>query len=88
MDSNRLESYIVQLISEQKDTDPAQITLETRFREDLNFNSLDFIAVICGIEEKFNLLIPDEALSDIETCGDAIAKVRPFLESLTAEVEH
>lgn len=50
----------------------AEISLETRFIEDLKADSMDQFFLIDGLCEKFNLNISDEDAREIKTVGDAV----------------
>lgn len=51
------------------------ITLETRFIEDLKADSMDQFFLIDGFCEKFDIDISDEAARDIHTVGDAVKAI-------------
>ena len=49
-----------ELIAEQLNADADSITLETRFKEDLEADSLDLFELIMSLEEEFGVEIPTE----------------------------
>lgn len=51
------------------------ITLETRFIEDLKADSMDQFFLIDGFCEKFDLNISDEDARTIKTVGDAVTYI-------------
>jgi len=51
--------------------DPARITEETRFREDLEADSLDLVELIVELEDSYGIRIPDEEVGKILTVGQA-----------------
>jgi len=55
--------------------DGDQITMEARFREDLEADSLDLVELIMAIEEEFDGQISDEEAQQITTVGQAVAYV-------------
>jgi len=57
--------------------DDANITLETRFIEDLQADSMDQFFMIDGLCEKFDVNITDEEARNIQTVQDAV----DFIES-------
>ena len=52
--------------------DGSNITMETRFIEDLKADSMDQFFLIDGFSEKFNITISDEDATGIKTVGDAV----------------
>ena len=51
------------------DTD--QITLEARFAEDLDADSLDLVELVMELEEEFDITVEEEELQELPTIGDA-----------------
>jgi acyl carrier protein len=68
----QVKSIIVELLA----VDPAKVTKEARFREDLEADSLDLVELIMEFEDEFGGEISDEDAQKITTVGDAVA----FLE--------
>lgn len=63
---------IKRLISEQIDIDEDKITLDSYLREDLDIDSIEALDLILAISEEFEIEVPDEAVEDIKTVGDAV----------------
>ena len=55
--------------------DEAKITMEARFREDLQADSLDLVELIMAFEDKFGAEISDEDAQKIATVGDAVTYI-------------
>ena len=53
-----------------------QITMETRFVDDLHADSLDVVQIIMAIEETFGIEIPDDAAEQFRTVGQAVEAIR------------
>jgi len=68
------------IIVEQLGVDPAKVTMEARFREDLEADSLDLVELIMAFEDEFGGEISDEDAQKIKTVGQAV-------EYLTARME-
>ena len=51
---------------------PEKITPEARFREDLNFDSVDTVQANIVLEEVFNIDISDEDIDKISTVDDLV----------------
>lgn len=65
----RVKAIIVDLLG----ADPKQVTMEARFREDLEADSLDLVELIMALEEEFGGEISDEQAQKITTVGEAIS---------------
>jgi len=50
-----------------------KITMEARFREDLEADSLDLVELVMAFEDKFGGEISDEDAQKIKTVGDAVS---------------
>ncbi|NIZ18425.1 acyl carrier protein [Entomospira culicis] len=61
------------IVEKLKVEDPAKVTKEARFREDLNADSLDTYDLVYSIEEEMEITIPAEKATDFEKVGDALA---------------
>lgn len=55
--------------------EPEQVTLEARFGEDLDADSLDLVELVMELEEAFDIRVPEEELEGIETVGQAFELV-------------
>lgn len=60
------------IIVERLGADPSKITMEARFREELEADSLDLVELIMAFEEKFGHEISDEDAQKITTVGQAV----------------
>lgn len=56
-----------ELIADQLNADADSITPETRFKEDLEADSLDLFELIMSMEEEFGVEIPSEELEGLLT---------------------
>ena len=65
-------SRVQSIIVEQLDVDPDEVTMDARFREDLEADSLDLVELIMAFEEEFGGEISDEEAQEIQTVGDAV----------------
>jgi acyl carrier protein len=63
--------------------DAAAITEEARFKDDLEADSLDLVEVVMALEERLDIAIPEEALEDVVTVGQAIDVVLDRLAART-----
>jgi acyl carrier protein len=52
--------------------EPDQITEAARFKEDLDADSLDLVELVMGLEERFDITMPEEDLEGVTTVGKAV----------------
>ena len=45
---------------------------EARFKEDLDADSLDLVELVMGLEERFDISVPEEDLEGVLTVGQAV----------------
>ena len=67
-----IKNIIVELLG----VDEEKVTLDARFREDLEADSLDLVELIMAFEDKFGGEISDEDAQKITTVGEAIKYVQ------------
>lgn len=67
------------IIAEVLNVDTEEITLNTTFVDDLGADSLDIFQIIMGIEEEFDIEIPNEAAEHIISVGDAVEQIKNAL---------
>ncbi len=63
-----IKGIIVDLLG----AEDSKVTLDARFREDLEADSLDLVELIMAFEEKFSGEISDEDAQKITTVGQAV----------------
>ncbi|MCK9467629.1 MAG: acyl carrier protein [Candidatus Absconditabacterales bacterium] len=61
--------------------DKNAITEEASFTEDLGIDSLDAVEISWILEEKYNIVIPDEDFEKIKTVGDAVKYLESIIEN-------
>jgi len=66
-----IKAIIVDLLG----VDEEKITMEARFREELEADSLDLVELIMAFEDKFGGEISDEDAQKITTVGEAVKYV-------------
>jgi acyl carrier protein len=60
------------IIVEQLSVEPADVTMDANFRDDLEADSLDLVELIMAFEEEFGGEISDEEAQKIVSVGDAV----------------
>ena len=61
-----------EIIADQLDTAPEDITPETDFMKDLEADSLDAVEIIMALEQEYNIEIPDEDAEKFKTVADIV----------------
>ena len=64
------------IIAEVLNLEPEEVTMEATCVDDLGADSLDVFQIIMGIEEEFDIEIPNETAEKIVTVGDAVEAIR------------
>lgn len=59
-------------LADELEVDPARITPETRFREDLEADSLDLYTLVQELEDSYGVHMSDEQAAKILTVGQAV----------------
>lgn len=72
MEFEKLQSIIAEVLN----VDPDEITPDTTFVDDLGADSLDVFQIIMGIEEEFDIEIPNEKAEKIVSVGDAAEAIK------------
>jgi acyl carrier protein len=73
------EERVKELIVDQLGVDPAKVTPEASFIDDLGADSLDTVELIMAFEEEFNIEIPDEEAEKLTTVGSALEYLKKKL---------
>lgn len=60
------------LIAEQLELDESEVTMESELIDDLGADSLDVVDLVMTIEDEFEIEVPDEAIENMRTVGDAV----------------
>lgn len=61
------------LVAEQFAMEPAEVTMDTSFEEDLGADSVDLVELVMAMEEEFEVgEIQEEELGALKTVGDAV----------------
>jgi len=62
-------------LADELDVDPVAIVGETRFKEDLEADSLDLYTLVQELEDTYGVRMSDEQAAQILTVGQAVAFV-------------
>lgn len=63
---------IEKVFSEVTGREDLNFTEKTRLDKNFEFTSLSFIQLICGLEDEFDIDIPNSTVKKIKTVGDIV----------------
>lgn len=66
---------IKEIIMNYVDVEESDITENSRFIEDLKFNSYDFMSFLGEVEETFEIAVEEEDVLTLTTVGEAVAYI-------------
>lgn len=69
-----------QIIAEVLNVDASEVMPGTTFTEDLGADSLDLYQIILGVEDAFDIEIPQEEAEKIVTVADAVELIQRVVE--------
>ena len=76
MNPDAILEKVKEVIIEQLAVEDDAIKLETSFIDDLGADSLDIVEIIYGLEEAFDMQIPDSEAEKISTVGDVVEYIK------------
>ena len=80
IESKQLEQELRELVAEIVEIDPAKITLEARFVEDLGMDSMMALEILASLEKKYKIKIPEDYLGKVSTLSKLIEIAENFIE--------
>jgi acyl carrier protein len=72
MDRSNALATIKEVAAEVLSVEPDQVEETARFKEDLDADSLDLVELVMGLEERFDIEVPEEDLEGVTTVGQAV----------------
>ncbi|HUV05875.1 MAG TPA: acyl carrier protein [Armatimonadota bacterium] len=66
---------VKKVVAEQLDVNDEEVTTSSSFVDDLGADSLDVVELVMGLEEEFDIEIPDEDAEKISTVEDAVTYI-------------
>lgn len=79
MQIEEVQAKLKEIVMDRLNAEEDQIKPEASFVEDLGADSLDIVELIMGIEEEFDIEIPDEDAEKLTTVGEAMDYVKAKL---------
>jgi acyl carrier protein len=72
MTRDEILGYIRAHLADELELDPARVEEETRFKEDLEADSLDLYSLVQELEDTYGVRMSDEEATRIKTVGQAV----------------
>ena len=72
LDREGVMAKVREHLSAELEVEPARIEDSTRFRDDLDADSLDLYELVMELEDTYGVSVSEEEASKIETVGDAV----------------
>ena len=72
MDRDEALSALREVAVEVLSVDPDAVVEDARVPEDLDADSLDLVELVMGLEERFDISVPEEDLESVGTVGQAV----------------
>ena len=72
MERDEVMKLVRDHLSTELEVAPDRIQPETRFREDLDADSLDLYELVMELEDRYGIRVSEEEAAEIETVGDAV----------------
>ncbi len=72
MNRDEVLNLVREHLAEELEVDAAKISDATRFKEDLDADSLDLYELVMELEDRYGISVSEEQAARIETVGDAV----------------
>jgi len=71
MERSEIEAKLIDLLVDELGLERDDITMEAKFEEDLDVDSLGVVELLMALEDNFDVKIPDEEAEKLTTVGEA-----------------
>jgi acyl carrier protein len=75
MNHDEVLTLVREHLAEELEVDSGRINEQTRFKEDLDADSLDLYELVMELEDRYGVAVSEEQASRIVTVGDAVGFV-------------
>lgn len=72
MDRNEVLELVRDHLATELEIDPSKIDETTRFREDLDADSLDLYELVMELEDRYKIRMSEEEAAEVKTVGQAV----------------
>ena len=74
--SDSIEQKVKEIIVEQLNVTPDQVTNDAKFIDDLGADSLDTVELVMAFEEEFGIEVPDEEAEKLMCVNDIVTYIK------------
>ena len=72
MERDEVLAALREVAVEVLSVEPDAVKEDARFKEDLDADSLDLVELVMGLEERFDIEVPEDDLEGVTTVGQAV----------------
>jgi acyl carrier protein len=72
MNNDEILTALGEIVEEIAGVEASEVTAQKSFVDDLDIDSLSMVEIAVQAEDRFGVKIPDDALADLKTVGDAV----------------
>ena len=72
MERDEVLAALREVAVEVLSVEPDAVVEDARFKEDLDADSLDLVELVMGLEERFDIEVPEDDLEGVTTIGQAV----------------
>jgi acyl carrier protein len=72
MNRDEVMTKVREHLSAELEVDASEIEESTRFREDLDADSLDLYELVMELEDSYGVRVPEDEAAEIQTVGQAV----------------
>lgn len=77
--SVNVEQDVRNLVAEILETDPKEISSDAHFVKDLGMDSMMALEILAGIEKKYRIVVPEEALPKFISLSATVSIVKDII---------
>lgn len=75
MDRDQVLTLVREHLAEELEVEIERIGVDTRFKEDLDADSLDLYELVMELEDRYGVTVSEDQATQIQTVGDAVGFV-------------
>lgn len=79
LDDNVLEQELRDIIQKIIEIEPAKITRDANFVEDLGMDSMMALEILAAMEKKYKIQIPEEKLGQLKNLGEVVRLAKEYM---------